>query len=163
MFGITGYSGAGKTTLIERLLGELAVRSIAASVIKHTHHDFDLDQPGKDSHRMREAGAREVMLVGERRWVLMREEAQSTPDLAHQLERLGDVDLVLVEGFRTAPIPKLEVWRAEHARPPRFAGDASIIAIAVDGAAPQDCTVPVYQLNDTASITQLVFERAVTC
>ncbi len=160
-FGITGHSGSGKTTLIEALLRAFAGR-MRVSVIKHTHHDFDLDQPGKDSHRFRSAGATEVMLVGARRWALLREQAVEADALASQLGRLDDtVDLVLVEGFRASPLPKLEVWREATAREPRFAGDPSIVAIAVDGRAPDGCGLPVFQLNDAGAIADFVMTRAV--
>ena len=130
--GIVGWSGAGKTTLIEAILPLLVARGLRVATIKHTHHDFDLDRPGKDSHRHREAGAREVLLAGGNRWALLHEGAP--PPLAALLARLEPVDLVLVEGFRHETVPKIEVFRASLGRPPLWPERPDIVAVATDAA-----------------------------
>lgn len=115
VIGFVAYSGTGKTTLIEKLIKDLTLRSLKVSAIKHTHHHFDIDRPGKDSYRHREAGAQEILLVSDQRWVLMHELKDTTePGMQEQLSRLSPCDLVIVEGFKTAPIPKIELWRADH-------------------------------------------------
>ena len=133
VFGFTGPSGSGKTTLIEKLIPIFTGLGLRVSVIKHTHHDFDLDRPGKDSWRQRQAGAREVLLTSDTRWVLMHElRGAPEPDLPEQLAHLSPCDLVLVEGFKRQPIPKLEVWRAANDTPLLQPTDATIVAIAAD-------------------------------
>ncbi len=116
--GFAGYSGAGKTTLVERVIPALKARGLRVSVIKHAHHRFDIDQPGKDSWRHREAGAFEVLVASDRRMALMREyEREQEPQVHHLLAELSPVvDWVLVEGFRHSDLPKIEVWRAENAQ-----------------------------------------------
>ncbi len=115
VIGFVAYSGTGKTTLIEKVIAELTSRSLVISAIKHTHHHFDIDRPGKDSHRHREAGAREILLVSDQRWVLMHELHESKePSIQEQISHLSPCDLVVVEGFKDAEIPKIELWRAEH-------------------------------------------------
>ena len=137
--GIVGRSGSGKTTLIERLLPLLRARGLAVSTVKRTHHAVDLDPPGKDSRRHRDAGAEEVLLVSDRRWALLRE-TPDPPPLPLLLSRLAPVDLVLVEGFGDAPGPRLELVRAALAgRPgkrPLFHDDAAIAAVAADTPVP---------------------------
>ena len=128
--GIVGWSGAGKTTLIEAILPILVGRGLRVATIKHTHHDFDLDRPGKDSHRHRAAGAREVLLAGGARWALLHEGAP--PPMAILLSRLEPVDLVFVEGFRREAVPKLEVYRRALGRPPMWPERHDIMAIATD-------------------------------
>jgi molybdopterin-guanine dinucleotide biosynthesis protein B len=133
-FGITGYSGSGKTTLLEALIPRFVARGLSVSLIKHTHHDFDIDKPGKDSYRLREAGCGEVMLLSDQRWVLMHEMRGATPpSLEQQLERLSPCDLVLVEGFKSAPLPKLEVHRPANGKPLFWTSQPEhIVAIASD-------------------------------
>ena len=137
--GIVGRSGSGKTTLIERLLPLLRARGLAVSTVKRTHHSVDLDPPGKDSRRHRDAGAEEVLLVSDRRWALLRE-TPDPPPLHALLARLAPVDLVLVEGYGDAPGPRLELVRAALAdRPgkrPLFHGDPAIAAVAADAPVP---------------------------
>ena len=112
LFGIAGHSGMGKTTLLERLVPELRARGLSVSLIKHSHKDIEIDRPGKDSYRLREAGCGEVMLLGQARWALMHElREQVHPPLEYLLSRLQSCDLVLIEGFKTGDFPKLEVWR----------------------------------------------------
>src|SRR5258706_9429006 len=112
IFGFAGWSGSGKTTLIEQLIPRLVKRGLKVSMIKHAHHSFDVDKPGKDSYRHREAGCSEVMVVSDRRWVLMHElRGEAEPSLEEQIERVSPCDLLLVEGHKRHPLPKLEVWR----------------------------------------------------
>lgn len=122
--GFAGWSGSGKTTLIESVIPQLAASGLRVSLIKHAREDFDVDQPGKDSHRHRQAGAREVLVTSSRRWVLMHElrEAEEPP-FEELLERLSHCDVVIVEGVRDAPIPKIEVWRPETGKPLRHETD----------------------------------------
>ncbi len=113
-FGFAGWSGSGKTTLIERLMPLFVKQGLRVSLIKHAHHTFDVDKEGKDSYRHRQAGAREVLVTSSRRWVLMHElRGEVEPSFDAHLRRLSPCDLLLVEGFKHAPIPKLEVWRAQ--------------------------------------------------
>lgn len=154
-------SGAGKTTLLTQLIPQLLARGMRVSVIKHAHHDFDIDQPGKDSYRLREAGAVQMMVASRQRWALVTElqrsgqagaEAELAPLLAQMDTRL--VDLVLVEGFRHEALAKLEVYRAELGKPLLAAQDASIIAVASD--TPLDIAVPRLDLNDISAIADFV-------
>ncbi len=153
--GIVGRSGSGKTTLIEALLPRLRAAGLAVSTVKHTHHSVDLDPPGKDSRRHREAGAQEVLLVSERRWALLRETPERPPPLSALLARLAPVDLVLVEGFGRYPGPRLEVVRAAlAARPdkrPLFRDDPAIAALAADAPVP-GWQGTLLELNDPQAI-----------
>ncbi|WP_034411010.1 molybdopterin-guanine dinucleotide biosynthesis protein B [Derxia gummosa] len=161
VFGITGWSGSGKTTLIERLLPALVARGLSVSVIKHTHHNFDIDKPGKDSHRIREAGAHEVLLAGDHRWVLMHElRDEAEPPLEAQLARMAPVDIVIVEGYKRAPMPKLEVWREEVGKPVRFPEDDSIVGVAYDGPPPAGCALPLLLLSDIEAIATFATKHA---
>ena len=132
-FGFAGWSGSGKTTLIERLIPRLVARGLTVSLVKHAHHEFDIDQPGKDSFRHREAGCTEVLVTSSRRWALMHE-ARGTPELAlgDALTRLSPCDLVLVEGFKAAHLPKLEVHRESVGKPWLHPEDPYVVAIASD-------------------------------
>lgn len=133
LFGLAGWSGAGKTTLMIRLIPALTGRGLRVSTLKHAHHDFDVDQPGKDSYRHREAGATEVLVASRHRWALMHEHrAEGEPVLAELVAKLSPVDLVLVEGFKRDPIPKLEIWRQGGDKPPLYPEDPSIVALATD-------------------------------
>lgn len=156
VFGVAGWSGSGKTTLLVRLLPELVARGLAVSTVKHAHHGFDLDQPGKDSFRHREAGASEVLVASSRRWALMHEiRGDDEPGLDQLLRRLSPVDLVLVEGFKRADHDKLEVWRAATGQPLLARDDRRVVAVASDGAVP-DCPVPVLPLDDAVAIADFV-------
>ncbi len=146
ILGITGWSGSGKTTLLTALIPLLRARGRSVSTIKHAHHDVDLDQPGKDSWRHRTAGAQEVMIATSRRWALLQENIGREPNLATLLRRLAPVDLVLVEGFRASPHPKIEVHRPAQGQPPIWPGRADIVAVASDVAL-QHCTVPQLDLS----------------
>ncbi len=160
VIGLAGWSGAGKTTLLTRLIPELGRRGVSVSTLKHAHHAFDLDTPGKDSFAHREAGAREVLISSERRWALMRE-LRSEPEatLAELLGRLSPVDLVIVEGFKRAPHAKIEVYRAANGKPPLHPGDASIRAVASDTAFPE-AGRPVIGLDDSSAIADAALEHA---
>lgn len=153
--GLVGWSGSGKTTLLTALLPLLRARGLAVSTLKHAHHDFDLDRPGKDSFRHREAGAREVLVAGARRWALLHENRDAEPDFASLLARFSPVDLVLVEGFKHAAYPKIEVFRPALAKPPLWPVIADIRAVATD-AAPFDCPHPLLPLNAPAVIAQWI-------
>lgn len=136
ILGIAGYSGSGKTTLLEKVIPLLKQRGLRISVIKHAHHDFDIDRPGKDSFRHREAGAHEVMIASGHRWALMHELRQeSEPRLEELCARLSPCDLVLVEGYKFSSIPKMEVHRTETGHPLLHPNDANIIAVATDSKA----------------------------
>src|SRR5579875_145956 len=133
VFGLAGWSGSGKTTLMTRLLPALLRRGVTVSTLKHAHHAFDVDQPGKDSYRHREAGATEVMVASERRWALMHElRGAAEPPLEELLQHMSPVDLVIVEGFKRAALPKLEVHRPALGKPLLAPEDSNIVAIASD-------------------------------
>ncbi|MDR2189180.1 MAG: molybdopterin-guanine dinucleotide biosynthesis protein B [Azonexus sp.] len=154
VFGIAGYSGSGKTTLLEKLIPCLTARGFTVSVIKHTHHGFDIDRPGKDSYRHREAGASEVLLACDDRWALMREQRGGSASLDDLLARLAPCDLVLVEGFKREPVPKLEVHRPENGKPPLFPERPDIVAVATD--APLATTLPCLPLDDIEGIADFI-------
>ena len=161
VFGIAGYSGSGKTTLIERALPVLASRGVRVSVIKHTHHDFDIDRPGKDSWRLREAGAREVLLASDRRYAVLHEHLNEVPPVLDVLlSRLADCDLVLVEGYKREPIPKLEVHRAGTNKPWLFPDDPHIIAVASDVAPPGN--MPLIDINNIEQLTDFIIKHALS-
>jgi molybdopterin-guanine dinucleotide biosynthesis protein B len=133
IFGLAGWSGSGKTTLMTALIPEFAARGLAVSTVKHAHHAFDIDQPGKDSWRHRQAGAREVMVASNRRWALMHElRDASEPSLDELLEKMTPLDLVLVEGFKRHPHPKIEVFRHSLGKPLLHPDDPFVVAIASD-------------------------------
>lgn len=157
VFGFAGYSGSGKTTLIEQLIPRFTARGLRVSLIKHTHHNFDVDQPGKDSYRHRAAGAGEVLLTCDTRWVLMHElHGAPEPTLDEQLQVLSPCDLVLVEGFKQTPISKLEVYRPGYGKPPIWPENQSVIAVATDERI--HCPLPVLDLNDPDSIAQFILD-----
>jgi molybdopterin-guanine dinucleotide biosynthesis adapter protein len=155
VFGIAGYSGSGKTTLIEKLIPIMTARGLRVSVIKHAHHGFDLDRPGKDSFRHREAGATEVLMLSGDRWVLMHElRGAPEPSLEEQLAILSPCDLVLIEGFKAAAVPKVEVHRAVHGKPPLFPDNPHVVAVASDG--PVDTALPILPLNDPLPVAEFI-------
>jgi molybdopterin-guanine dinucleotide biosynthesis adapter protein len=161
LFGFAGWSGSGKTTLIERLIPQLIARGNTVSLIKHAHHDFDIDQPGKDSWRHRQAGCREVLITSDVRWALMHELRDSAElTLIEAITRIAPCDLLLVEGFKTAPIPKLEVWRADNGKPLLHPGDPNIVALATDRPDRIEAPVPVFALGDLDAIATLIQDRA---
>ena len=158
VFGFAGWSGSGKTTLIEKLIPRFAGRGLRVSLIKHAHHSFDVDQPGKDSYRHRHAGAAEVLVTSSRRWVLMHElRGAAEPPFEAQLERLSPCDLVIVEGFKHAGIPKLEVWRKATGEPLLHPNDSHIVAVATD--AKIETRLPLLELNDDAAISAFILKH----
>ncbi len=155
IYGVTGWKNAGKTGLMERLVAEITGRGISVSTVKHAHHSFDVDQPGKDSHRHRVAGASEVLLASGNRWALMHElRDEGEPPLEALLERLSPVDLVLVEGYKRDRHPKVEAFRAETGNPLIAADDPTIRAVAADSAVEIDR--PVFDLDDTGAIADFI-------
>ncbi len=155
VFGFAGYSNSGKTTLIEMLIPRFVERGLRISLIKHAHHGFDLDRPGKDSYRHREAGATEVFLVSSKRWVLMHElRDEEEPSLEHQISLMAPCDLVLVEGFKYTAIPKIEVHRPANGKPLLYPENPNIIAIATD--APLEAPLPVLDLNDIDAVAEFI-------
>jgi molybdopterin-guanine dinucleotide biosynthesis adapter protein len=154
--GFAGYSGSGKTMLVEQLIPALKLRGLRVSVVKHAHHNFDIDHPGKDSHRHREAGAFEVVIASDRRMALMREfEREAHLSVHHLIAELYDgVDWVLVEGFKNSDILKVEVWRAELGKPVLYPEDDFIAAVATDApvALPVPTTRDVLNLNSPDEI-----------
>lgn len=161
--GFAGFSGSGKTQLVERLIPALKMRGLRVSVVKHAHHDFDIDHPGKDTWRHREAGAFEVVVASDRRLALMREfEQPGKLTVHHMLAELYDgVDWVLVEGFKHSNLLKVEVWRPEAGKPARYPDDEFIVAIATDGPdrLPQATLRPVLDLNDPDAVAQWLVEN----
>ncbi len=157
--GLAGWSGAGKTTLLVRLIPRLARRGIAVSTLKHAHHEFDVDRPGKDSHAHREAGARQVLVASSNRWALMTElRGAPEPDLAQLLGRLSPVDLVIVEGFKRSALPKIEIHRAANGKPWLHPEDPAIRAVASDVPPPGD--LPRAPLDDPDAVADLLLEHA---
>lgn len=158
VFGLIGWSGAGKTTLIVSLIPELTRRGLRVSTIKHTHHRFDIDQPGKDSYRHREAGATEVLVASEKRWALMHElRDDPEPDMDALVSRMAPVDLLLVEGFKFHPHPKLEVHRPANGKPLLHPDDETVVAVACNEAL-AEATVPVLDLDDAGAVADFVME-----
>ncbi|MGE0875773.1 MAG: molybdopterin-guanine dinucleotide biosynthesis protein B, partial [Burkholderiales bacterium] len=150
-----GWSGSGKTTLIEKLIPLFVRRGLRVSLIKHAHHTFDVDQEGKDSYRHRHAGASEVLVTSSRRWVLMHElRGGREPSFDEQVARISPCDLLIVEGFKFAPIPKLEVWRAATGEALLHPNDPHIVAVATDSRV--DTALPVLDLNDVEGIASFV-------
>lgn len=159
-FGVTGWKNSGKTGLMERLVAEFDRRGLVVATVKHAHHGVDLDQPGRDSHRHREAGAREVILASPRRWALMHElRGAAEPALEDLLARLSPCDLVLIEGFKTAPHPKIETHRAVTGQPLMAFGASDIRAVASDAPHPE-LTCPLFDLNATAVIADFIEAEA---
>jgi molybdopterin-guanine dinucleotide biosynthesis protein B len=160
IFGLAGWSGAGKTTLIRQIIARLVGQGLRVATIKHAHHAFDIDQPGKDSWEHRKAGAGEVLVVSDTRWALMHElNGAPEPSLTELLAHLAPADIVLVEGFKRSTIPKLEVFRAANNKPPLYAHDATIIAIASDTGLP-DAGRPVLPLDDIDAIAAFIQAHA---
>lgn len=162
IFGFAGWSGSGKTTLIEQLIPRLAARVGTVSLIKHAHHAFDVDQPGKDSWRHREAGCTEVLVTSGRRWALIHE-LRGAPELtlAEGLARLSPCALVLVEGYKAHPLPKLEIWRPSVGKPLLHPGDPCILAVATDAPAALGAAgLPVFALSRLDEIATFVEKNA---
>ncbi|MGA0541336.1 molybdopterin-guanine dinucleotide biosynthesis protein B [Neotabrizicola sp. VNH66] len=155
LYGIIGWQNSGKTTLLEQLVAEITGRGFTVSTVKHAHHDVDLDQPGKDTFRHRQAGAQEVVLSTGRRMVLMREHRGAEPPLAEVLARLAPVDLVLIEGYKRDSHPKIEVWRPARGADLIQPGDPNVRAVATDGM-PGPLSVPVLDLNDIPAVAGFI-------
>lgn len=162
IFGFAGWSGSGKTTLLEQLIPRLTARAGRVSLIKHAHHNFDVDQPGKDSWRHRMAGCTEVLVSSARRYAVMHElRDEEELSLAQAVARLAPVGLVLVEGYKTHPIPKLEIWRASVGKPILHADDPHIAAVATDAPASlRGCPLPVFRLSAVDEIATFVLHNA---
>ena len=161
--GFAGFSGSGKTTLVERLIPALRLKGLRVSVVKHAHHHFDIDHPGKDTYRHREAGAFEVVVASDKRMALMREFEVANPPTVHHLlaELYEGVDWVLVEGFKDSDLQKIEVWRAASGKPARYLEDDFITAIATDS--PQQLPAPtqlqVLDLNDPDAVADWLLSQ----
>jgi molybdopterin-guanine dinucleotide biosynthesis adapter protein len=160
VIGLAGWSGAGKTTLLTRAIPHFAEQGLRVSVIKHAHHAFDVDVPGKDSWRHREAGAAEVLVSSSQRWALMHElRGASEPRLPELLAKMSRVDLVVVEGFKREPLRKIEIHRAANGKPPLFPDDPDIVGIATD--TPVESTLPTAHLDDIPAIAAMILKSAV--
>jgi molybdopterin-guanine dinucleotide biosynthesis protein B len=158
LFGVVGWKNAGKTGLMERLVSEITGRGFTVSTVKHAHHTFDVDHPGKDSYRHRAAGATEVLLASRNRFALMHElRSEDEPPLSMLLEKLAPVDLVLVEGYKRDSHPKVEAHRAETGNPLIAPEDPTVRAVASD--TPLDLDRPVFDLNDTKAIADFILKE----
>ncbi len=158
IFGVTGWKNSGKTGLMERLITEFTARGLSVSSIKHAHHSFDIDHPGRDSYRHRDAGARQVLLASRNRWALMHElRDEDEPSLGDLLKQLSPVDLVLIEGYKRDRHPKIEAHRKETGQPLIAPEDETIVAVASDTSVSVDR--PVLDLNDTASIANFIAQH----
>ena len=161
VIGLSGWSGAGKTTLLSRVIPVLVARGLTVSTVKHAHHGFDVDIPGKDSHTHRMVGASEVFVSSSARWAHVHElRGEPEPDLEEILKRLTPVDLVIVEGFKRHRHPKLEVYRAALGKPLLHPDDDWIVALASDGPVPE-ARVPVLPLDDTEKIVDVLLVESV--
>lgn len=155
VYGVTGWKNAGKTGLMERLVAEFTSRGKRVSTLKHAHHKVDVDQPGRDSYRHREAGAHQVLLASENRWALMTElRGGQEPSLSDLLAQLEPVDLVLIEGYKREPHPKIEAWRSDADNPLIAPDDPTIRAVATD--TPLDLDRPQFDLDDTVAIADFI-------
>jgi molybdopterin-guanine dinucleotide biosynthesis protein B len=160
IIGLAGWSGSGKTTLLAKVIPRIVARGLAVSTLKHAHHGFDVDQPGKDSHTHRMVGATEVLVGSAKRWALVRElRGEAEPGLAVLLAKLSPVDLVLVEGYKREPHPKLELYRAAVGKPLLHPDDLAIVAVASDAPLPQ-ARVPVVDLDDVERIADILIRHA---
>jgi molybdopterin-guanine dinucleotide biosynthesis protein B len=158
IFGVTGWKNSGKTGLMERLITEFTARGLTVSSIKHAHHSFDIDHPGRDSYRHRDAGARQVLLASRNRWALMHElRDEDEPSLGDLLKQLLPVDLVLIEGYKRDRHPKIEAHRKETGQPLIAHEDETIVAVASDTSVAIDR--PVLDLNDTAAIANFIAQH----
>ena len=156
--GFAGWSGTGKTTLNEKLIPRFVAKGLKVSLIKHAHHTFDVDQEGKDSYRHRHAGATEVLVTSSRRWVLMHElRGEREPTFEEQVRHFSPCDLLIVEGFKFARIPKVEVWRAQTGEPLLHPKDPDIVAVATDSRV--ETALPVLDLNDPDAISAFVLKH----
>ena len=158
IFGIIGWSGSGKTTLIKLLIPFLVKKGYSVSTMKHTHHDFDIDQPGKDSFEHRKAGAKQVLVTGAKRWALLAENFDCPePSIDELLNKMEPVDLVLIEGFKTFPHPKMEIYRTALGKPLLAKNDRSVISVASDDTS-LELRIPVINLNNLQTIAEFVID-----
>ncbi|HXZ49340.1 MAG TPA: molybdopterin-guanine dinucleotide biosynthesis protein B [Usitatibacter sp.] len=158
VIGIAGFSGSGKTTLIEKVIPLLVAQGLRVSLVKHAHHEFDVDQPGKDSYRHRGAGCTEVLVSSSRRWALMHElRGAPEPTLAEQLKRLSPCDVVIVEGYKSEPIPKVEVHRRDSGARMLHPEDPDVIAVATDE--PLATKLPQLALDDADGVARFIVEH----
>ena len=156
VFGVTGWKNSGKTGLVERLVGEFISRGLSVSTVKHAHHTFDVDHPGRDSYRHRAAGAKEVLLVSKNRWAIMHElRDEDEPELSAILKKVEKVDLVIIEGFKRDRHPKIEAFRQETGTSVIAREDESIVAVAADTSL-TDLKIPVFDLNHTSEIADFI-------
>lgn len=161
VIGLAGWSGAGKTTLLTRVIPHLRKEGLRVSVIKHAHHSFDVDVPGKDSYVHRQSGAEEVLVSSARRWALMHElRGASEPGLRELLTKMSPVDLVIVEGFKSEPHRKIEVYRKANGKAPLFPDDPAIAGIATD--ATIETTLPVADLDDIPAVAAMMRKFAIS-
>lgn len=162
VLGLAAFSGSGKTTLLKKLLPRLREAGLRIGMIKHTHHDFDIDQPGKDSYRLRKAGAEQMLIASGRRWALIVETAEQTgdPQLQAMIERMDGqrLDLILVEGFKHESFPKIELHRPALGRPLLYPDDPGIIAFASDQPAAEAVPLPCLQLGDVNAIAEFILD-----
>ena len=161
VIGFCGYSGSGKTTLVERLIAHLKRAGQRVSVVKHAHHAFDIDHEGKDSWRHRQAGAFEVVIASSRRLAKIREfEARAEPTVHELIAELGGCDWVLVEGFKRAALPKIEIWRASTGKPAQYVLDPHVVAVCTDSAdqLPEPTELPVLDLNDSEKVAAFLLD-----
>jgi molybdopterin-guanine dinucleotide biosynthesis protein B len=155
IFGFAGWSGSGKTTLIEQLVPRFVQAGLSVSLVKHTHHNFDIDTPGKDSWRHRQAGCTEVLVSSERRWALMRElRGEPEATLEEQISRMSSCDLLLIEGYKRYPMPKMEVYREANGKPLLHTEDEHIMAVATD--VPLPTGLPQLRLDDYDGIAAFI-------
>ncbi len=161
--GFAGWSGSGKTTLLEGVIAHLSAAGLRVALVKHAHHRFDVDKPGKDSHRLREAGAGQVLLTSGRRFALMVERPAEQPDpvLLEELARLDQdsIDLILVEGFRHDCFPKIEVYRPAYSERALYPEDPAIVAVATDALGSVRTDRPVLPLNDPAAVARFLIQQ----
>ena len=159
VIGLAGWSGAGKTTLLTRLIPHFVAEGLRVSTVKHAHHNFDVDVPGKDSWIHRQSGATEVLISSSRRWALMHELREaSEPSLREHLKRMSSVDLVIVEGFKADTHPKIEVYRSANGKPLLFPDDPAIVGIATDQKI--DTRLPLADLDDIPAIAAMILKSA---
>ena len=162
VIGFSGYSGSGKTTLVEKLIARLKLAGQRVSVVKHAHHTFDIDHEGKDSWRHREAGAFEVVIASDRRLAKIREfEVHAAPSVHQLINELYDCDWVLVEGFKHAALPKIEIWRASTGQPAQYPDDPFVVAVCTDAPAllPQPTGLPVLDLNNADAVAEFLLSH----
>lgn len=160
VIGLSAYSGSGKTTLLEKIIPIFNSRGLNLAVVKHAHHSFDIDHPTKDSYKIREAGAQQVLISSQKRWALIHENLPDGPELSLQEALLHvtveSIDFVIVEGFKAAPIPKIEVHRPALGKPLIAANDENVIAVATDEPEKVDTSLPLLELNAPQKIAQFI-------